>query len=106
MSTVEVAREDIIRRIADSINRLDFNALAALYSTDAVMYDPFSPEGVRGREAIRKLFEGLAKAFQNMDIKTLNIIAKGDIVAWEWVATFTHAGPLPLPTGTIAPTNR
>ncbi len=106
MATVEVAREDVVRRRADVLNRRDANAVAALYAQDAVSYDPITPEGLKGREAIRKLNENFLKAFQDINIRPLNTIAKGDTVAAEWVYTGRHSGALELPTGTLAPTNR
>ncbi len=106
MATVEVAREDIVRRLADAINRRDANAVAALYAQDAVSYDPIAPEGLKGRDAIRKLNESFAKAFQDASIRPLNITAKGDTVAAEWVMTGRHSGALELPTGILAATNR
>ncbi len=106
MATVEVAGEDLIRRLADAINRRDVNAQAALYAQDAVSYSPVTPEGLRGREAIRKVRENLTNAFPDTNIRVLNINAKGDTVAVEYVATGRHSGALELPTGTLAPTNR
>ncbi len=106
MATVEVAREDIVRRLADAMNRGDANAMAALYAQDAVSYGPIAPEGLKGRDAIRKLNENLAKAFPDTNIRVLSINAKGDTVAAEWVVTGRHTGAFELPTGTLAPTNR
>ncbi len=106
MATVEVAREDIVRRQVDAINRRDHNAEAALYSQDAVRYTPITPEGLKGRDAIRKWSEDSAKAFSDINIRLLNVNAKGDTVAAEFVATARHSGAFELPTGTLAPTNR
>ncbi len=103
---MEIAREDVVRRLADAMNRRDVNALAALYAQDAVVYSPVTPEGRRGREAIRKNHENLDKAFQDPNVRFLNINAKGDTVAVEYVATGRHSGALELPTGSLAPTNR
>jgi steroid delta-isomerase-like uncharacterized protein len=106
MTTVEVAREDIVRRLADAMNRRDANAEATLFAQDAVRYNPMTPEGLRGRETIRKVSENLAKAFPVLNVSVLHISAKGDTVAAEWVATGRHSGALELPTGSLPPTNR
>ncbi len=106
MATVEVAREDIVRRLADAQSRRDANAEAALYAQDAVRYNPMTPERLKGREAIRKWSEDSLKAFSDINIRPLNINAKGDTVAAEWVVTGRHTGAFELPTGTLAPTNR
>jgi steroid delta-isomerase-like uncharacterized protein len=106
MATVEVAREDIVRRLAEVMSLGDAGAEAALFAPDAVRYNPIAPEGVRGREAIRRVSENLAKAFPVLNVSMLHISAKGDTVAAEWVATGRQSGPLELPTGSLPPTNR
>jgi steroid delta-isomerase-like uncharacterized protein len=106
MATVEIAGEDVVRRLVDTRNRHDANALAPLFAKDAVTYNPLTPEGLRGREAILKGNEVIGKAFPDFNERLVNIIAKGDAVATEVIATGRHSGALELPTGTIAPTNR
>jgi steroid delta-isomerase-like uncharacterized protein len=105
MATVEVAIEDTHRRFADAINRHDANAVAAVHAPDAEIYI-MTPEGHKGRDAIRKQNEAFFKAFPDLTLRTLNIVSKGDSAAAELVLTGTHKGPLELPTGTLAPTNR
>jgi len=104
--TVEVAREEVFRKFADALKHRDANALAALHALDAELNLPFRPEGVKGRDAVRKFNEPLFKALQDIDIRTLNIAAKGDVVAAEFVLTARHTGALEMPTGTLPPTNR
>ena len=106
LATVEVAREDVYKRFAEAIKQGDADAVAALHAPDAVLSLPLTPEGVTGRDAVRKFNESLLKAFQDIDIKTLNIATKGDILAAEFVLTGKHSGALELPTGTLPPTNR
>src|SRR6058998_4406350 len=109
MATVEVAREDVYRRFAEAIKQGDADAVAELHAPDApdaVLSLPLTPEGVKGREAVRKFNESLLKALQGIDIRTLNIATKGDILAAEFVLTAKHSGALELPTGTLPPTNR
>ena len=105
MATVEVAREDIVRRQLAAIGR-DPNAVAALYAPDAVRYDPITPEGMKGRDAIRKFQEMMAKAIPDISTRAVSITSKDDTVAAEWIVTGTLSGPIELPTGTLAPTNR
>ena len=105
MATVEVSREDIVRRQIESVGR-DAKADDALYAADAVRYDPVTPQGMKGRDAIRKYQETIAKAFQDVEARTLSVVSKGDITAWEWIFTLTNGGPLELPTGNLAPTSR
>jgi steroid delta-isomerase-like uncharacterized protein len=104
--TVEVAREEVFTRFANALKQRDANGLAALHAPDAELHLPFRPEGVKGRDAVRKFNEPLLKALQDIDIRTLNIAAKGDVVAAEFVLTARHTGALEMPTGTLPPTNR
>ena len=105
MATVEVAREDIARRFTDAINRGDANAVTALHASDAEIH-VLNPQGIKGRDAIQKFNEGMSKAFKDLNLRTISVVPKGDMIASEWVMTGTHTGPLELPTGTLAPTNR
>src|SRR2546425_13067656 len=106
MATVEIVKEEVVRKFADALKQRDANAVAALHAPDAELHLPFRPEGVKGRDAVRKFNEPLLKALQDIDIRTLNIAAKGDVVAPEFVLTARHTGALELPTGTLPPTNR
>ena len=107
MATVEVAREAIAKRLAEAISKRDANAIAALHAPSGVNYFPGSPEGIQGRDAIRKFNETMAKAFQDTEMKLSNVIPKGDTVAAEFVFKGKNTGPLELPTGATLPaTNR
>ncbi len=106
MATLEVAREDVYRRFADAIKQGDAKAVAALHAQDAELSFPHIPQGVKGRDAVQKFNEGFLKALQDIDIRTLNVATKGDILAAEFVLTGKHSGALELPTGTLPPTNR
>jgi len=52
MATVEVSREDIVRRQIESVGR-DAIVDDELYTPDAVRYDPLASQGMKGRDAIR-----------------------------------------------------
>ena len=76
MATVEVAREDVYRRFAEAIKQGDADAVAELHAPDAVLSLPLTPEGVKGREAVRKFNESLLKALQGIDIRTLTLLPR------------------------------
>jgi len=80
--------------------------VAALHAPEPVISLPLTPEGVKGRDAVQKFNEGLLKALRDIDIRTLNIATKGDILAAEFVLTARNSGALELPTGTLPPTNK
>ena len=106
MATVEIATEDVARKFIDAANRHDSAGMAALIAPDASFHGPLNPQGLRGREAITRWAEMPLKAFPDFELKVSRIIAKGDTVVVEAVQTGTHGGPLELPTGTLAPTNK
>ena len=85
-----------------SITEEDYETL----SQYAVRYDPMTPQGMKGKDAIRKYQETLTRAFRDVEARTLKVVSTGDVTAWEWVFTLTNSGPLELPTGTLPPTNR
>ena len=105
MATVEVAKEDIVRRQIESVGR-DASVDDELYAPDAVRYDPLTPQGMKGRDAIRKWHEMIVKGGTNADCRVVSITSKGDTAAAEWVVTAIHSGPFEMPTGTLAATNR
>ena len=106
MATVEIVKEEVFRKFADALKQRDANAVAALHAPDAELHLPLTPEVAKGRDAIRKFNEPLMKALEDIDIRTLNIATKGDVVAAEFVLTARHTGALEMPTGTLPPTNR
>ena len=91
---------------AAAISRQDLNAFADLYAANAVVNDPSYPEPLKGRDAVRKDIADFVTAFPDLRVTADTSIASGNIIAAEWTMTGTHKGPLPLPTGSIAATNK
>lgn len=74
--------KDVISAWVEAFNRADADALAELYSRDAVNHQiPESP--VVGREAIRKMFEA---EFSRAEMTCIveQILAEGEWVVLEW----------------------
>lgn len=94
------------QRYVDAINRGDVDGLAALYGADAVMYDPMSPEPVKGRDAIAATFAAFKQAIPDMHWR-LVAPAFGDDrrVAFEVEVTGVNSGTLSTPDGELPPTN-
>ena len=100
--------EETSRKLADAQTKHDSEAVARLYATDAVAYDPMYPEALRGRDAIAKDSDGFFSAFPDLRFEIVSVIEKDDRSgAAEVRLTGTHTGPLESPTGqTIPPTNK
>jgi steroid delta-isomerase-like uncharacterized protein len=100
--------EEISRKLADAQTKHDSEAVARLYASDAVAYDPMYPEPLRGREAIAKDSDAFFTAFPDLRFEILSVIEKDDRSgAGEVRLTGTHTGPLESPTGEmIPPTNK
>lgn len=100
--------QDASRKFADTFNKHDLDGLAKLYATDAVAYDPMSPEPLRGRDAIRKDAATFFKGFPDIRFEIITTIEKDDRNGADEIRmTGTHTGPLETPTGEeLAPTNK
>jgi steroid delta-isomerase-like uncharacterized protein len=100
--------EETSRKLADAQTKHDSEAVARLYATDAVAYDPMYPEALRGRDAIAKDSDGFFAAFPDLRFEIVSVIEKDDRSgAAEISLTGTHTGPLESPTGQkIPPTNK
>ena len=98
------ARE-ISERFTEAINNHDADAIAALYSDDAVAIDPFGEW--RGKEAIVESWRGFFEAFPDIRGSDERSYDAGDTAINEWRGSGTHTGPLRTPDGEeIPPTGR
>jgi steroid delta-isomerase-like uncharacterized protein len=104
--TTKVTGEDVAKMLTDAWNSHDAARLAAVYTQDATVLDPFYTEPLEGREAIEKDASGLFTAFPDIAFRPTKVIVDGQTVALEVMVSGTNTGPLQLPTGLIAPTGR
>lgn len=56
---------------------------------------------LKGKEAFLNFMQARKTAFPDINVEHTNVVANGDQVAVEFVATGTHTGPLKTPTGEI-----
>jgi len=100
--------EETTRKLADATTKHDGEAVARLYASDAVAYDPMYPQPLRGREAIKKDNTNFFRAFPDLRFEIVTVIEKDERTgAGEIRMTATHTGPLESPTGEeIPPTNK
>jgi steroid delta-isomerase-like uncharacterized protein len=90
----------------DAFNKKDLTALMALYDDNCVNAQPHLPTPLKGKAATAEDLGGFFKAFPDMTMKVLSLVASGDTVAMEWTVTGTQTGPLVGPMGTIPPTRK
>jgi steroid delta-isomerase-like uncharacterized protein len=106
VATTETHRQ-VIERAVEVFNSHDPDAVAALYAGDAVVYDPFYTEPLRGREAIRRDYVETTRSFPDMHVTVKNVLVGDNTIAYEMQGSGTHSGPLTMPDGsTIPATNR
>ncbi|MEX0791061.1 MAG: nuclear transport factor 2 family protein [Actinomycetota bacterium] len=92
-------------RITDAILANDYQTLAGLYGTEAVLVDPVAGE-VTG-EGILQVLRGFTDAFPQMGYEQIAAYESGDTAIDEGYLVGTNTGPLALPSGeTLAPTGR
>lgn len=101
-----MSADDLAQRYVDAVNRGDVEGVAALYAADAVMYDPATPEPVKGRDAIAATFAAFKQAIPDLHWR-LVAPALGDDrrVAFEVEVTGVNAGALSTPAGELPPTH-
>jgi ketosteroid isomerase-like protein len=70
---------DTLQAICDAWNRLDVDALAALFDPDGVFEDPLLPAAVTGPDAVREASrEGMA-ALSSCEVTLSTTIQEGDL---------------------------
>ena len=85
--------------------RNDIEGVVATIDPSYVVHGPFAGKA-EGREAGRKAYETILKAFTDQEVKMLEIMTKGDTVACEYMWTGRFTGPLLTSQGTIPPNGR
>ncbi|MFN2521096.1 MAG: ester cyclase, partial [Candidatus Limnocylindria bacterium] len=89
------------------MNDHDARAVGKLYAQDAVAYDPFFPEPLRGPAAIEKDAANFIRAFPDLKMTITQTIEQDERSgAAELRFTGTHDGPLTTPMGDIPATHR
>lgn len=71
-----------------------------------MLQDPFSPEPLHGRDALRANAAVLTTAFPDLEVEYLERLVDRDSFAVEVALTGTHTDPLMTPNGDVPPTGR
>lgn len=96
----------LVERWKNAVNSGDMKAFGALFAPDAVLFTPFSPDPIRGREAIQEAESNTRTAFPNATLTLHKPVAHGETVAVEWEYGGKNTGPITTPMRIIPPTNR
>ena len=83
--------KDVVAGYFDALNRHDLAAAADHLDADVI--EEITGVGVlRGRDEVRKFFDGLMKAAPDMQVITERTIGEGDTVVAQWRMTGTFTG--------------
>jgi steroid delta-isomerase-like uncharacterized protein len=89
----------------DAFNARDQQAMRKLYTPDASITNPDSPEPM----SVDQMIGGFGAAFSSFPdarVELGTVVADGDHVAFEMTWTGTHEGPLAMPDGSELPPTR
>lgn len=84
----------------------DIDGMLALLAPDFISRSSLSQGRPVGKEMIEKGFKMFDIALPDLKEEIVSIIAEGDSVACQVIETATFTGPMELPSGVIAPTNK
>lgn len=85
---------DVNDRTYAAWNAHDADAVAAVFSEDAVVREVGNPIEARGRAAVRARAAALLAAFPDFRLERLALVVDGPCHADRWVMTGTHRGEL------------
>jgi steroid delta-isomerase-like uncharacterized protein len=102
----EMNPEEIIKKFFDRWNAYDVDGAVALLDLEVVASNPLVLQRKIGKEGARKGIEAYNKAFSDLKMEIIKIVASGDTVAVEEVETATFKGPFEVAKLTISPTNK
>jgi ketosteroid isomerase-like protein len=74
---------ELVRRVAEAANRLDFDAVMSFYAPDAVWEGRASGMTFEGRTAIRGFYEGMAVAYEEFEWRSEEILDLGNGVGFS-----------------------
>jgi steroid delta-isomerase-like uncharacterized protein len=97
-----MASRDLPQAGVDGFNARDFSAMRKLYTSDATILNPDSPNSMTVDEMISG-FDASLVAFPDAAVSLGPVVAEGDIVAFEMTWTGTHQGPLMMPDDSELP---
>jgi steroid delta-isomerase-like uncharacterized protein len=98
--------EETVRSYWRAWSDHDLDRLLALLADAFVSRSSLSQGRPADKDMIARGFKMFMKALPDLREELISVVAEGDSVACQIVETATFTGPMELPTGTVAPTNR
>ena len=96
----------LVEKLFAAINEHDLGSNNDLYTPDYQSESPGVGSGLNLEQATANT-QGFLDAFPDLHFDIRHKVAQGDFVVVNWIATGTHTGPLPTPTGdSLPPTNK
>ncbi len=98
-------KDDALRIAAiyvEARNHSRFEMLDEIYHQNAVIYDPFQPNGIQGLEDIKKYFAVFHQAFPKGEFQIKDIFSGPEKIVLQWSFSGIHQGPL----GNVEPSGK
>ncbi|HYP25317.1 MAG TPA: nuclear transport factor 2 family protein [Blastocatellia bacterium] len=87
-----MASENIRQTVADyfaAIRAMDVDAWLATFAENAVSNDPVGAPPIEGHSGLRAFFEGIAGAFEKVEMFEDSVFVSGDSAAVKWTGRGT-----------------
>jgi steroid delta-isomerase-like uncharacterized protein len=93
MTTQEQDNKAVIQRfINELVNDKNYGLVYDIFTEEYTRHDPASPESESGPGPWVESMKGLHQAFPDAEVQIGELIAEGDLVAFEGTMTGTHQG--------------
>ena len=96
----------VIQRMYEAFNRHDLDWVVAGVTDDFELFDVAQGQTYQGPDGFRVWLETWLRAMPDVQAEVVNALVEGDWVVAEHQGRGTQTGPLPGPSGEIAPTGR
>lgn len=98
---IDVAKASVL-----AYNEKNWNDVRNALTSDALYDEVATQRKIQGVNQVIECWQGWARAFPDSKATFHNAMASGNMVCLELSWRGTHTGPLDLPTGAVAATNR
>lgn len=92
MATTTQENKELVQRFIREANGNNYDRVAELVTADYTRHDPDTPGDERGPEPFVEALRQLHEAFPDSAVHVGEIVAEGDLVAFQGTMTGTHEG--------------